>query len=176
MKTPIAFWSILGILLPTLSPESNAQALPGNLSFSVSGAFENAVGQGTQSLLIIDNDLTDGHRPEMTLQDSPAALTPNGPAGSAAFQWGLAADWTSYPYSSSLWFQPLDVANVSANQTFNLGFLHYRNGTIQSQTGASSVDLALQLSFSNSSSLSPITTTIPSRVPTSSHSEIQQPR
>ena len=67
MKTPIAFWSILGILLRTLSPESNAQALPGNLSFSVSGAFENAVGQGTQSLLIIDNDLTDGHRPEMTL-------------------------------------------------------------------------------------------------------------
>jgi hypothetical protein len=39
MKTPIAFWSILGILLRTLSPESNAQALPGNLSFSVSGAF-----------------------------------------------------------------------------------------------------------------------------------------
>jgi hypothetical protein len=158
MNTPIAFRSIFGILLATLTLEANAQLLPGTLSFSVSGSFENGVGQGTSSILITDNDLTNGHAPGMDLYDSPAAMNPNGPAGSAAFQWGVAADWSSYAHTSALWFQPIDVVDVAANQFFNLGILHYRNGTIQSRTGAAAVDLALQLNFSNPSSLSPIST------------------
>lgn len=158
MNSPTCFRLIFGIVLVTLNAEMNAQVLPGALSFSVSGSFENGIGQGATSILITDNNLTDGQAPEMDLHDSPAVLSPSGPSGSAAFQWGLAADWTAYPHASALWFQPLDVVNVSADQSFNLGFLHYRNGTIQSETGASSVDLALQLNFSNPSGLSPLST------------------
>jgi hypothetical protein len=157
MNTPIPLRLIFGILA-ILTLETNAQVLPGTLSFSVSGSFENSVGQGAASILITDNDLTDGHAPEMDLYDSPAVLNPNGPVGSAAFQWGLAANRSSYAHTSALWFQPIAAANVAADQFFNLGILHYRNGTIQSQTGASAVDLALQLNFSNPSDLSPILT------------------
>lgn len=131
MNTPIAFRSIFGIILATLTLETKGQVLPGTLSFSVSGSFENGVGQGTSSILITDNDLTNGYVPEIDLHDSPTALNPTGQVGSAAFQWGRAASWMPDAHSSALWFQPLDAVNVSANQSFNLGFLHYRNGTIQ---------------------------------------------
>jgi hypothetical protein len=83
-------------------------------------------------------------------------LNPTGPAGSAAFQWGVAADWSDYPHTSALWFQPLAASNIAPEQSFELAYLYYRNGTIKSGTGATSVDLALLLSFTQPLGLNPV--------------------
>ena len=92
-----------------------------------------AVGDGKNSILVADNNLGDGYNPGMDLKDAPVTLDPNGPAGSAAFQWGDASTQSSYPHTSALWFEPIAVTNVAPNEYFNLGNLYYRNGTILSR-------------------------------------------
>jgi hypothetical protein len=155
MKSPRFFLTIFASILAIFDAAS-AQNLPGSLSFTVSGSFENGVGQGTDSILIADNNLTNGYSSGMDLKDAPTTLDPNGPAGAAAFQWGLASGTSAYPHTSALWFEPIDAVNVSANQSFSIGNLYYRNGTIVSGTGASSVNLALNLNFTTPSGL-PVT-------------------
>jgi hypothetical protein len=158
MDTTIAFRSIFGIFLATFTPETNAQSLPGSLSFTVSGSFFNGVGESSRSVLIADNNPTNGYAFGMDLHDAPASLNPSGSTGSAAFQWGEPKSNSDYAHSSALWFQPLSAANVAPEQYFNLGYLYFRNGTITTNTGASSVDLALSLNFSNPSGISPLST------------------
>ncbi|MEO8616730.1 MAG: choice-of-anchor K domain-containing protein, partial [Luteolibacter sp.] len=158
MKMSFGFFAVIGLILAILDSQANAQNLPGSLSFSVSGAFENGVGQTSNSLLIADNNLTDGYTAGMDLHDAPASLSTSGPAGSAAFQWGMASTSSSYPHSSALWFQPITSSNVAPGESFNIGSLFYRNGTITSNSGASSVDLALTLSFSSPSGIAPVST------------------
>ncbi len=155
MKSPRLFLAIFASILAIFDAAS-AQSLPGSLSFTVSGSFENGVGQGNDSILIADNNLTDGYSPGMDLKDAPATLNPNGPAGAAAFQWGVASGNSAYPHTSALWFEPIDALNVAPDQSFSIGNLYYRNGTIVSGTGASSVNLALNLNFTTPSGL-PVT-------------------
>ncbi len=156
MKLPLGFFALLGLIFAILDVQVHAQSLPGSLSFSVSGAFGNGVNESSSSLLYADNNLTDGYNAGMDLQDAPASVNPTGPTGSAAFQWGQAANGASYSHSSALWFTPLAATNVTAGQYFDIGSLFYRNGTIQSNTGASSVDLSLNLTFSSPSGIAPI--------------------
>lgn len=153
MKIPHVFVAFATGVIVTCLSESVAQNLPSSLSFTVSGAFENGVGQSNSSILIADNDLTNGYAPGMDQTDAPSSLDPSGPAGAAAFQWGVAAAGSNYPHTSALWFEPIDAVNVAPDQYFNLGSLYYRNGTIKSETGATSVNLALNLNFSTPSGL-----------------------
>ncbi len=162
MKLPLGFFAILGLIFAILSIRADAQSLPSSLSFTISGSFNNGVQESNNSVLIADNNLTDGYASGMDLTNAPATLNPTGPTGSAAFQWGTPSTSSSYPHSSAIWFEPLAVANVTANQYFNLGYLYYRNGTIKSNTGASAVDIALALNFSNPSGMSPINTSFTS--------------
>ena len=133
------------------------QSLPGSLSFTVAGAFENAIAEGSKSILIADNNLTNGYGAGMDLTDAPTSLKTNGPTGSAAFQWGEAATNSSYAHSSALWFEPLSASNVKPEQFFNLGNLYYRNGTIKNNTGASAVDISINMGFSSSSTIGSLT-------------------
>ncbi len=158
MKTSFGLFALISLILTLLGFQAKAQNLPGSLSFSVSGAFENGVAQGSTSLLMADNDLTDGYTSGMDLNDAPASLSNGGPAGSAAFQWGNAATSSSYPHSSALWFQPITGNSIIPGESFNIGSLFYRNGTIVSGSGASAVDLALTLNFSSPSGITPMTT------------------
>jgi len=139
-----------------MATSAMAQVLPGSLTFSTSGAFINGVGETSTSILIADNDLTDGYQSGFDLKDAPAALNPKGPAGSAAFQWGAGADWMPYPHPSAMWFQPLVANAVMPEQSFDLGYLFYRNGTIKSSSGASWVDIALTLAFSQPLGIDPV--------------------
>jgi hypothetical protein len=133
----------------------SAQRLPGSLDFSTTGSFGNGVAESSTSILIADNTLTNGYRSGFDLKDAPAALNPTGPVGSAAFQWGVGADWMPYPHPSALWFQPLNAGIVSPEQSFDFGYLFYRNGTIKTNTGATSVDIALSLAFAPSLGIDP---------------------
>ncbi len=153
MKLPLGFLAALGVIFAVLGLQVRAQNLPSSLSFSVSGSFENAASESSKSLLIADNNLTDGYDAGMDQYDAPASLNPYGSKGSAAFQWGVAATNSSYAHSSALWFEPISGSNIAPNEYFNLGFLHYRNGTIKNNTGATSVDIALNLTFSNPSAM-----------------------
>ena len=54
-------------MLAIFGTQASAQNLPGSLSFTVSGSFENGVGEGNNSILIADNNLTDGYAPGMDL-------------------------------------------------------------------------------------------------------------
>lgn len=153
MKIPRVFVAIAITFSALFLVEASAQNLPSALSFTVSGTFENGVGQSSNSVLIADNDLTNGYAPGMDQTDAPSSLDPNGPAGAAAFQWGIASTQSSYPHTSALWFEPIDAVNVAPDEYFNLGSLYYRNGTITSGSGASSVNLALNLNFSTPSGL-----------------------
>ena len=149
------------LLLPSLlaylgSPLATGQILPAPLSFTLNGQFQNGISESTNSLLYTDNNLTDGYASGIDLQDAPASLTPTGPAGSAMFQWGRASTSSSYAHSSALWFEPQAALNVQPEQSFTLGTLYYRNGTIVSNTGASGVDLAVTLNFSVPSGMAPI--------------------
>ena len=158
MKIPFGFFAFIGLIFAIIDSQTNAQNLPGSLSFSVSGAFENGVGQTSSSLLLADNNLTDGYSAGMDLQDAPAGLSAGGPVGSAAFQWGKASTSSSYPHSSALWFTPIMGINVGPDESFAIGSIFYRNGTINSGSGASAVDLALTLNFSSPSGIAPIST------------------
>jgi len=136
---------------------ASGQTLPGSLSFNVAGDFTNCVAESSNSILIADNDLTNGYAPGFDLQDAPTNLKTTGPAGSAAFQWGEASSTSAYPHASALWFTPVSISNAAPEQSFTLGYLNYRNGTIKTGTGASSIDLSLNLSFSSPSGISGIT-------------------
>lgn len=122
---------------------SNGQTLPDTFGFTVAGRFQNAVSESSNSVIVIDNNLTNGYNSRLDLHQAPSDLQTGGPAGSAMFQWGTAATSEAYPHPSALWFQPLGVSNVSADEVFQIGYLYYRNGTIVSGTGASSIDLHL---------------------------------
>ena len=156
MKLPLGFVAFIGFIFAIIDSQAGAQTLPGSLSFSVSGAFGNGVNESSNSLLIADNNLANGYSSGFDLQDAPVTLNPIGPSGSAAFQWGQASTTSSYAHPSALWFQPVAVNNATAGQFFDIGYLFYRNGTIKSNTGASSVDLSLSLTFSNPHGLAPI--------------------
>ncbi|MEO5712336.1 MAG: choice-of-anchor K domain-containing protein [Luteolibacter sp.] len=157
MKLPLGFFALLGLIFAILDVRSDAQTLPSSLSFSVSGAFGNGVNESGNSQLYADNNLTNGYNTGMDLTDAPTSLNPTGPTGSAAFQWGQASTGAAYSHSSALWFSPIAANNVVAGQYFNIGSLFYRNGTIKTGTGASAVDLTLNLSFSSPSGIAPIT-------------------
>lgn len=139
-----------------LSMDSDAQTLPGSLGFSVDGSFVNGTAQSSNSILITDNDLTNGYNAGFDLTDAPTSLNPSGPAGSAAFQWGEISSSSAYPHTSSLWFRPLDIGIVAPEQTFQIANLYYRNGTIKTTTGATAVDIAMTLAFSQPLGLDPI--------------------
>jgi len=102
MTISFGFFAGIGLIFAILNSRAEAQNLPSPLSFSVSGAFENGVGQTSSSLLITDNNLTDGYTTGMDLHDAPAGLGTEGPAGSAAFQWGDAATSGTNKKDSSL--------------------------------------------------------------------------
>ena len=144
----------LGVV--ALSPLSEAQTLPGSLGFSIEGSFVNGVAQSSGSILITDNDLTNGYSAGFDLTDAPAELNPKGPEGSAAFQWGVISQSSDYPHTSSLWFHPLSIGIVAPEQSFDLAHLHYRNGTIKTTTGATAVDIAMTLAFSQPLGIDPI--------------------
>lgn len=138
---------------------ASGQMLPSSLSFTSDGNFANGVAESGQSLIYVDNDLTNGYSTGFDLTDAPSTLNPNGPAGSSAFQWGKATSSGSFNYkhASALWYTPLAVNNAQAEQSFTIGYLNYRNGTISTNTGASSVDLSLNLSFSSPLGIAGIT-------------------
>lgn len=139
-----------------LSMESGAQTLPGSLAFSVDGSFVNGTAQSASSILITDNDLTNGYNAGFDLTDAPTSLNPTGPAGSAAFQWGEISSTSAYPHTSSLWFRPLDIGTVAPEQSFQIANLYYRNGTIKTTTGATAVDIAMTLAFAQPLGMDPI--------------------
>jgi hypothetical protein len=151
-------FAILGTLLGLigLSSEVDAQVLPGSLGFSIAGSFVNGTAQSSKSILLADNDLTNGYVSGFDLADAPASLNPSGAAGSAAFQWGEAATNSDYPHTSALWFQPIKSNNIAPEQSFELAYLYYRNGTIKTTTGATSVDIAMQVSFTQPLGLDPV--------------------
>ena len=122
---------------------SRGQSLPSSMSFLVSGKFQNAVAESGSSILITDNNLTNGYASGTDLHNAPSGLTANGPAGSAFFQWGTASTTSSYAHPSAIWFSSIAVNNVTLEQTFDLGYIYYRNGTINAETGASKVDFTL---------------------------------
>jgi hypothetical protein len=144
------------LALVALASVANGQKLPGSLGFSIAGSFLNGTAQSADSILLADNNLTNGYASGFDLADAPSALNPTGPVGSAAFQWGVAADWSAYPHTSALWFQPLSGSNIAPEQSFDLGYLFYRNGTIKSGTGATAVDIGLQIAFAQQLGLSPV--------------------
>lgn len=127
--------------------EAKGQTLSGAPTFLVSGRFTNPVEEGSNSLLVRDNNLTNGYNSGADLTDAPAGLSSTGPAGAAFFQWGRASTSDTYSHPSALWFIPVDVTNAAPEQDFQIGYLYYRNGTIQSSTGASAVDMSFTFSF-----------------------------
>lgn len=149
--------TLLGLI--TASPLAEAQTMPGSLQFVVDGSFANGTVESSNSVLLTDNDLTNGYSSGFDLTDAPTALATNGPSGSAAFQWGTAASTSSYPHPSALWFQPLTLGSLVPEQSFEIAYLHYRNGTIKSNTGATGVDLAMNLAFSQPSGIDPLNVT-----------------
>lgn len=157
MKLLPGFSFMLAIVCSALTPnEGAAQQLPGALGFSIEGKFVNGVAQSDSSILITDNNLTDGYSAGFDLTDAPTSLNPTGPTGSAAFQWGAISTTSSYPHTSSLWFQPLTIGVIAPEQSFEIGHLFYRNGTIKTTTGATAVDIAMTLSFSQPLGIDPI--------------------
>jgi len=141
---------------------SHGQSLPNSFSVSVTGSFQNPVAESENSVLVRDNNLTNGYANGYDSYQAPTGLQSTGPTGSAFFQWGTAATAESYPHPSALWFEPLTMSNVAVEQVFYVGYLHYRNGTINSGTGASAVDL--QLSFNLPGGGAPVTTTYTSNL------------
>jgi len=126
------------------------------VNFAVSGAFQNPVAESSDALLITDNNLTNGYKSGSDLHQAPSGFGSSGPTGSAFFQWGTRS--SSSDHASALWFKPLAVTNMVAEKDFNLGILSYRNGTIQTGSGASAVDLALTFSFSSDYSITNVFT------------------
>lgn len=137
----ISFLGIFALAAP-------AQVLTGSVKVNSKGSFANPGPSGFSNGLI-DNDLTNGYTSGFDLTDAPTGMSPTGAVGTAAFQWGIAATNSTYNHTSALWFQPLLTTSVPLEQTFNLGYLHYRNGTIAHDSGATSVDLKIALSVTS---------------------------
>ncbi len=157
MKPLSGFLALLSLLSSfVLDQQAKAQGLPNSLGFSIDGSFINPTAESSNSILVTDNDLTNGYASGFDLHDAPTGLNPKGPAGSAAFQWGTPSSTSAYPHASAIWFQPFAVSNAVAETSFDLGNLYYRNGTIKSGTGASWIDIAMTLSFSKPLGLDPI--------------------
>jgi len=114
------------------------------LNGSVSSSFSNPISEppGDSSFVYsIDNNLPNG---------VPALLNPipfTAVAGAPAFSWGVVAGRSDD--TSALWSRSGGFSNVTLAAPFELGRLYYRNGTINSGTGASQVDLSLLLIFSS---------------------------
>ena len=159
MKTSPGVSNFLLLLCASLLPMANGQQLPVSLDFSVSGSFANGSAEGDRSILITDNDLQNGYRRGFDLTDAPDALQNSGPEGSAAFQWGKAASDVSYSHPSALWFQPISTGAIAPEQSFDLGYLFYRNGTISTGTGANWVDIALTVSLEHPLGIDPFNVT-----------------
>lgn len=153
-------FAVLAHLLVLIAPVQGVkgQSLPGSLGFSIDGSFINGQAESSNSILITDNDLSNGYTAGFDLTDAPSSLNPSGTAGSAAFQWGVAAT-SGYKHASALWFQPLDVTNAAPEQAFEIGYLYYRNGTIKTNTGASAVSLAMSIAFSQPLGIDPLEVT-----------------
>ncbi len=132
------------------------QDLPSSLSFTSAGSFGSPVSSGSDSVFLIDNDLTNGYEAGFDTYGAPSFLSPTGPSGAAAFQWGVAASGSSFPHTSALAFLPETVSAAKAEESFKIATLFYRNGTINGGTGVSAVDLAMRLSFSRPSGMAPI--------------------
>lgn len=157
MKLSPGFVPTLALLITSLlAPAALAQTLTGSLGFSIQGSFVNGTSQSNTSILITDNDLSNGYDAGFDLTDAPAGLDPTGPAGSAAFQWGAAATSSDYPHTSSLWLMPLNAMNIEAEQSFEVGRLFYRNGTIKGNSGATSVEIGMALNFSQPLGIDPM--------------------
>lgn len=140
-KKIIGSWLALTLLA---SSGVSAQSVD-SIVFQLSGAFSNPVAESFSSVLLIDNNLTNGHSPGFDLTDAPAITHTT---GAAAFQWGVGGGNT-YAHPSALWFEPLSpTISAVPEESFDLGYLYYRNGTINSGSGASAVDLTLNLVFS----------------------------
>lgn len=133
-----------------------AQQLPSHLTFTSSGSFANPVLQGSSSAYLIDNDLTNGYEQGFDTTGVPSGIYPVGPAGSAAFQWGTASTSASFPFTSSLAFVPASISGAAPETSFNIATLYYRNGTINSGSGATAIDIGMQLAFPQPSGMSPI--------------------
>ena len=159
MKLLRALLAYAALIHGLLVSHTDAQNLPGSLGFSISGAFLNGVADGSNSVMLADNNLTNGYAYGFDLKDAPASLAPTGPAGAAAFQWGVIGSGSDYPHTSALWFEPLNVSATLPEQPFEIGYLYYRNGTIRSNTGATAVDLNLLLTFGPSFDHEPISLT-----------------
>lgn len=144
------------------APPAEAQQLPNYVEMSLSGSFVSGVAESSSSILLYDNDLTDGYNAGFDLHNAPQGLATSGPAGSAAFQWGKPSTYSSYPHPSALWFTPLALGPLAAEQYFEVGYLYYRNGTIQSNTGASAVSLELTMNFSAPTGVDPMALTFQS--------------
>lgn len=138
MKT----FSLCGAFLAVSATLGFGQAvLPDSFTFNLFGDFANPVPESGLSQSIIDNDLTDGHSGGFDLTGVPSGLSPFGPVGSAAFQWGDGVDCACYPAPSALWFEPASPIDAVVTQPFTAGFLHFRNGSIYKDTGVSGVTL-----------------------------------
>jgi hypothetical protein len=127
--------------------EAKGQTLPGTPTFLVSGRFTYPVEEGSNSLLVRDNNLPNGYNTGADTTDAPSGLSFTGPAGAAFFQWGRASTSDTYAHPSALWFIPVDVTDATPGKDFQIGYLYYRNGTIQSSTGASAVDMNFTFTF-----------------------------
>lgn len=162
MKLSPSFTLMALFGLVSISEFASAQAMPGSLQFVVDGSFANGTVESTNSVLITDNDLTNGYRSGFDLTDAPAGMASSGTSGSAAFQWGTGSSSGSsnYAHPSALWFQPLSFGNIAPEQSFEIAYLHYRNGTIKTNSGATSVDLAMALAFSQPTGIDPINITL----------------
>jgi hypothetical protein len=156
MKSLYASCVLAALSALLIAPALEAQNLPGSLSFTTAGSFANPTAESSNSVHLIDNRLTNGYKSGFDLKDVPSNLNPTGPTGSAAFQWGVAAGSSAYPHTSALIFSPVTITNAMPEKTFTIGTLFYRNGTITSNTGVSWVDLNLDLTFSDTLGLAPV--------------------
>lgn len=136
-RSLIAGWTLWA------SVASAQTMLPDVLSFNLLGSFANPVAEGSQPQFVTDNNLFNGYTGAFDLTDAPPSLTPSGPVGSAAFQWGKASPSSAYPHPSALWFEPLPVIDAAPEVAFTAGFLYYRNGILQAGSGVTGVDLLL---------------------------------
>jgi hypothetical protein len=145
MKTAPVFNAVFALAATCVLSTGNLITQGDSLSFSLGGAFANPVKFSSNSVLRIDNDLTNGYNPGFNLTNAP---TITNPVGAAAFQWGTGAKKSAYPHPSALWFEPEATIAAIPEENFTLGYLYYRNGTIIADTGARAVDLNLTLGFS----------------------------
>jgi hypothetical protein len=161
-KIAIATLSIIAALGSL--PKLNGQTLPTSMNFTVTGKFQNGISESANSILISDNTLTNGYAAGSDLHDAPSGFATAGPAGSAFFQWGKAGTNASYSHPSALWFEPLAVTNAAAEKPFTIGYVYFRNGTIETNTGASAVDLALTFDFSKPTGMTAMNNTFTSNL------------